>query len=84
MKPMTPLQAKENIQKKCGLEDKTMLYLSNYKYADDLFLKLWKASAPRPWRNSAVIALSEMETTDSVPHGRTSIREKSEFTTVLL
>lgn len=43
MKPMTPLQAKENIQKKCGLEDKTMLYLSNYKYADDLFLKLWKA-----------------------------------------
>ncbi len=32
-----------SIQKKCGFEDKTMAYLSKYKFADDLFLKLWKA-----------------------------------------
>ena len=36
-------EAKASIQKKCGLEDKTMEYLSKYKWADDLFLKLWKA-----------------------------------------
>ena len=40
---LTPEEAKNNIQKKCGLEDKTMEYLSKYKFADDLFLKLWKA-----------------------------------------
>ena len=43
MKPTTPSEARNNIQKKCGLEDKTMQYLAEYKYADDLFLKLWKA-----------------------------------------
>jgi N-acetylmuramoyl-L-alanine amidase len=39
----TVAEAKKGIQKKCGLEDKTMDYLSAYKYANDLFLKLWKA-----------------------------------------
>ena len=43
MKPITPSEAKANIQKKCGLENATMEYLASYKYADDLFLKLWKA-----------------------------------------
>jgi len=33
----------EKIQKKCGLEKQTMDYLARYKYAEDLFRKLWKA-----------------------------------------
>lgn len=36
-------EAKNNIQKKCGLENRTMDYLSAYKSADDLFIKLWNA-----------------------------------------
>ena len=40
---ITPQEARKAIQKKCGLEDKTMDYLASYKWADDLFLKLWKA-----------------------------------------
>lgn len=36
-------EAKAGIQKKCGFEKQTMDYLSNYKYADSLFLKLWAA-----------------------------------------
>jgi ornithine carbamoyltransferase len=36
-------EAKNSIQKKCGLADKTMDYLSAYKSADDLFIKLWDA-----------------------------------------
>ena len=36
-------ESKKNIQKKCGLEDRTMEYLSAYKSADDLFIKLWNA-----------------------------------------
>lgn len=39
----TAEEAKANIQKKCGLSDGTMEYLKKYKWADDLFLKLWKA-----------------------------------------
>lgn len=31
------------IQKKCGLEAQTMKYLQEYKYAEDLMLKLWQA-----------------------------------------
>ncbi len=33
----------EKIRKKCGLEKQTMDYLAKYKYADDLFRKLWLA-----------------------------------------
>lgn len=40
---LTPEVAKENIQKKCGLADSTMEYLGAYKFADDLFVKLWEA-----------------------------------------
>lgn len=40
---ITPDEAAKNIQAKCGLENKTMDYLRNYKWADDLMLKLWKA-----------------------------------------
>lgn len=36
-------EAKKCIQNKCGLEDRTMEYLSAYKSADDLFIKLWNA-----------------------------------------
>lgn len=36
-------EAKKGIQKKCGFEAGTMEYLSKYKWADDLFLKLWDA-----------------------------------------
>ncbi len=39
----TASEAAKQIQKKCGLSDGTMEYLSKYKWADDLFLKLWKA-----------------------------------------
>lgn len=35
--------AKKNIQKKCAFTDGTMKYLGDYKYADDLFIKLWMA-----------------------------------------
>jgi murein DD-endopeptidase MepM/ murein hydrolase activator NlpD len=41
--PFSVKEAKDAIQKKCGLEDATMEYLSKYKWADDLFIKLWKA-----------------------------------------
>ena len=40
---VTPEEERKAIQKKCGLEDKTMEYLSDYKWADDLFLKIWRA-----------------------------------------
>lgn len=40
---VTPGIARENIRNKCGLEEATMNWLGTYKYADDLFLKLWKA-----------------------------------------
>ncbi|MBE6680827.1 MAG: M23 family metallopeptidase [Ruminococcaceae bacterium] len=40
---ITPEIAAENVRNKCGFEEATMQYLSQYKYADDLFLKLWKA-----------------------------------------
>ena len=40
---VTPEIARENIKEKCGLEEATMNWLGEYKYADDLFLKLWKA-----------------------------------------
>ncbi len=40
---LTPDTAKKNIQKKCGLADSTMNYLGAYKFADELFVKLWKA-----------------------------------------
>lgn len=43
MDERTAEEAKENIRKKCGFEAQTMEYLSKYKWADDLFLKLWKA-----------------------------------------
>lgn len=43
MKEITPSEAAEKIMAKAGLERKTIDYLGNYKYADDLFLKLWKA-----------------------------------------
>ena len=43
MKPLTPEEARKKIKEKCGFEDKTMEYLASYKYANDLFLKLWKA-----------------------------------------
>ncbi len=43
MTEITPTEAAEKIREKCGFEIKTMEYLSAYKYADDLFLKLWKA-----------------------------------------
>ena len=33
----------EKVQKKCGFEQQTMDYLKNYKWADDLFKKLWNA-----------------------------------------
>ena len=36
-------EAKKGIQKKCGFAHKTMEYLSAYQFANDLFLKLWKA-----------------------------------------
>lgn len=39
----TPEEAKKGIQNKCGFSDSTMSYLSEYKWADDLFLKLWNA-----------------------------------------
>ena len=40
---LTADTARKNIQEKCALSDGTMEYLGAYKYADDLFLKLWKA-----------------------------------------
>ena len=40
---ITPEEAKKKIQQKCGLEKQTMDFLSGYTYANDLFLKLWKA-----------------------------------------
>ncbi len=40
---ITPEEAKAKVQKKCGFENQTMEYLAKYKWADDLFLKLWKA-----------------------------------------
>lgn len=33
----------KKIQEKCGLEDKTIKYLMEYKFCDDLIQKLWKA-----------------------------------------
>ena len=36
-------EAKKGVQNKCGFSDSTMNYLSEYKWADDLFLKLWNA-----------------------------------------
>jgi murein DD-endopeptidase MepM/ murein hydrolase activator NlpD len=33
----------EKVQEKCGFEAQTMEYLKAYKWADDLFEKLWKA-----------------------------------------
>lgn len=42
-KKVEAMEAKKSIQKKCGLEDRTMEYLSAYKSADDLFIKLWNA-----------------------------------------
>lgn len=39
----TPQEAAKNIMKKAGLEQITINWLSTYKYADELFLKLWKA-----------------------------------------
>lgn len=44
---ITPEIAAGNIKEKCGLEDVTMNYLWQYKYAGDLFLKLWKAMEER-------------------------------------
>ena len=41
--PLTAEEARRLIQAKCGFEDKTMEYLGNYRYADDLFKKLWSA-----------------------------------------
>lgn len=41
--PITASQAKLLVQQKCGFEDKTMEYLGAYKYADELFKKLWNA-----------------------------------------
>lgn len=38
-----PSEAAQNIKEKCGFEKQTMKYLSAYKHADSLFLKLWKA-----------------------------------------
>lgn len=35
--------AAKKIQERCGFSDGTMEYLEKYKWADDLFLKLWKA-----------------------------------------
>ncbi len=40
---ITPQEAAQNIKKKAGLEQVTIDWLSTYKHADDLFLKLWKA-----------------------------------------
>ncbi len=40
---LTAEEAKRNIQEKCGLADSTMDYLGAYRFAEDLFLKLWKA-----------------------------------------
>lgn len=40
---ITPELAAENVREKCGFEDITMDYLRKYKYADDLFMKLWQA-----------------------------------------
>ncbi|MBQ8759283.1 MAG: M23 family metallopeptidase [Clostridia bacterium] len=42
-KELTADEAMQNIQRKCGFEDKTMEYLKGYKFADDLFKKLWRA-----------------------------------------
>lgn len=42
-KELTPDEARQKIQEKCGFEEKTMQYLSEYKFSDDLFLKLWRA-----------------------------------------
>ena len=42
-KKVKAMEAKKNIQKKCGFENRTMDYLSAYKSADDLFIKLWNA-----------------------------------------
>jgi murein DD-endopeptidase MepM/ murein hydrolase activator NlpD len=42
--PAAPAEeAKVFVKQKCGFEDKTMEYLSQYKYADDLFIKLRNA-----------------------------------------
>lgn len=40
---VSPETAAENVRKKCGFEQQTMEYLWQYKYAKDLFTKLWKA-----------------------------------------
>ena len=40
---VTAEEAREFVKKKCGFEDKTMEYLSGYRYADDLFIKLYNA-----------------------------------------
>ncbi len=42
-KKVKAMEAKKNIQNKCGFENRTMDYLSAYKSADDLFIKLWNA-----------------------------------------
>lgn len=40
---VTADEAAKGIQEKCELSDGTMEYLKKYKWADDLFLKLWNA-----------------------------------------
>ena len=40
---VTPELAAEYIKEKCGLEEQTMNYIRQYKYADDLLIKLWQA-----------------------------------------
>lgn len=40
---ITPQLAAEYVKEKCGFEDVTMKYLWQYKYAEDLFLKLYRA-----------------------------------------
>lgn len=42
-KELTPDEAMQKIKEKCGFEEKTMEYLKGYKYADALFIKLWRA-----------------------------------------
>ena len=39
-KSLTVEEAVIKVKEKCGLEDKTIEYLKEYKYSDDLFLKL--------------------------------------------
>lgn len=40
---LTAQEAAKKVQELAGLEDNTIEYLKKYKFADDLFIKLWKA-----------------------------------------